>query len=87
MTNGHFFTVIVPGIFKSKVDHPLRTVPGHYSQTFRDIFFWGQIVLKACIKAFGILPDNDNINIVIAGFYACPAFGRPDIGIKLILLP
>ena len=81
MNGGDPLAPFAAGVFKSEVRDAARGAVGDDLQALDDARH--DFVFEAAVEVFGILADDDEVNVFVARLDALERFNRPQVGIQI----
>lgn len=81
MHRSHLFSADILGVLEGESENSLRCHSGDKLNALDDSF--NDNVLNSGVFSFGILPDQDSVDVVIWSLKSCYGFARPYIGEKV----
>ena len=85
MDGGDLLPAPLDGIFKGELGYPAGSSPGNAPACYGPIGTDGK--LSAPVEAFGVFPDDDQIDIFIPGLDAGQALDGPEIAVEVEFFP
>ena len=82
-----FLPLMRTGVLIRVFDNACRTRTSHNSYRLGSASGWIDVMLDAGVKLFCVFPNDNQINILVAGLHALEGSSRPEVYVQLVLLP